>query len=57
MTHGIEGNLGDMSMMDLFRMEAENQCNQLAEDLLALEKDPTASVAPGPGGRNRIPGP
>jgi len=43
MTHGIEGNLGDMSMMDLFRMEAENQCNQLSEDLLALEQNPTAS--------------
>ena len=43
MTPGIDGNLGDMSMMDLFRMEAENQCNQLSEDLLALEKDPTAS--------------
>ena len=37
------GNLSDMSMMDLFRMEAENQCNQLSEDLLALEQDPTAS--------------
>jgi len=43
MTNGIAGNLGDMSMMDLFRMEAENQCNQLSEDLLALEQDPTAS--------------
>ena len=43
MTHGNGGDLGDMSMMDLFRMEAENQCNQLSEDLLALEQDPTAS--------------
>jgi two-component system sensor histidine kinase and response regulator WspE len=36
-------NLGDMSMMDLFRMEAENQCNQLSKNLLALEQNPTAS--------------
>ena len=43
MTDKNGGNLGDMSMMDLFRMEAENQCNQLSEDLLALEQDPTAS--------------
>ena len=43
MTDENGGNLGDMSMMDLFRMEAENQCNQLSEDLLALEQDPTAS--------------
>ena len=27
------GDLSDMSMMDLFRMEAENQCEQLSEDL------------------------
>jgi two-component system sensor histidine kinase and response regulator WspE len=37
------GNLGDLSMMDLFRLEAENHCNQLSEDLLALEQNPTAS--------------
>jgi two-component system sensor histidine kinase and response regulator WspE len=43
MTDKNGGNLGDMSLMDLFRMEAENQCNQLSEDLLALEKDPTAA--------------
>jgi len=43
MTDENGGNLGDMSMMDLFRIEAENQCNQLSEDLLALEQDPTAS--------------
>lgn len=43
MTHGNGGDFGDMSMMDLFRMEAENQCNQLSEDLLALEQDPTAA--------------
>jgi two-component system sensor histidine kinase and response regulator WspE len=43
MTNGNGGDLGDMSMMDLFRMEAENQCNQLSEDLLALEQDPTAA--------------
>jgi len=43
MTDQNGGNLSEMSMMDLFRMEAENQCNQLSEDLLALEQDPTAS--------------
>jgi len=43
MTLGNTGDPGDMSMMDMFRMEAENQCNQLSEDLLALEKDPTAT--------------
>ena len=43
MTDENGGNLGDMSMMDLFRMEAENQCNQLSGNLLALEQDPTAS--------------
>ena len=43
MIGGNGGSLDDMSMMDLFRMEAENQCNQLSEDLLALEQDPTAS--------------
>ena len=43
MTNGSEENFNDMSMMDLFRLEAENQCNQLSEDLLALEQDPTAS--------------
>ena len=34
---------GDMSMLDLFRMEAENQCNQISEDLIALEQDPSAA--------------
>ncbi|UCD66547.1 MAG: hybrid sensor histidine kinase/response regulator [Deltaproteobacteria bacterium] len=43
MTNGNGGDLGDMSMMDLFRMEAENQCNQLSEDLIALEQDPNAA--------------
>ena len=43
MTNGNGFDLGDMSMMDLFRMEAENQCNQLSEDLIALEQDPSAS--------------
>lgn len=43
MTSSNGRNIDDMSMMDLFRMEAENQCNQLSEDLLALEKNPTAS--------------
>ena len=44
MTYGNGGDFGDMSMMDLFRLEAENQCNQLSEDLLALEQNPTDSV-------------
>ena len=44
MTIDDSGDLGSMSMMDLFRLEAENQCNQLSEDLLALEQDPTSSV-------------
>ncbi|MBW2485056.1 MAG: Hpt domain-containing protein, partial [Deltaproteobacteria bacterium] len=43
MTSSNGRNISDMSMMDMFRMEAENHCNQLSEDLLALEKDPTAS--------------
>ena len=44
MTYGNDGgNFNDMSMMDLFRLEAENQCNQLSEDLLAFEQDPTDS--------------
>ncbi|MBW2506445.1 MAG: hybrid sensor histidine kinase/response regulator [Deltaproteobacteria bacterium] len=43
MTIDDGGYLGNMSMMDLFRLEAENQCLQLAEDLLALEQNPTAS--------------
>jgi two-component system, chemotaxis family, sensor histidine kinase and response regulator WspE len=43
MTSDHGGNLGNLSMMDLFRLEAENQCNQLSEDLLALELNPTAS--------------
>jgi two-component system sensor histidine kinase and response regulator WspE len=43
MSNGNGFDLGDMSMMDLFRMEAENQCNQISEDLVALEQDPTAA--------------
>jgi len=43
MTPRNGSDLGDMSMLDLFRMEAENQCNQLLEDLLALEQNPTAA--------------
>ena len=42
MTYGNDHDLGDMSMMDLFRMEAENQCNRISEDLLTLEQDPEA---------------
>ena len=45
MTHGNEGNFDNMSMMDLFRLEAENQCNQLSEDLLALEQLIRAQIA------------
>ncbi len=43
MTDSKDSDLRDMSMMELFQMEAENQCAQLAEDLLALEQDPTAA--------------
>ncbi len=43
MTYGNESDPGSMSMMDLFRLEAENQCSQLTEDLLALEQNPAAS--------------
>jgi two-component system sensor histidine kinase and response regulator WspE len=43
MTNGNGFDLGDMSMMDLFRMEAENQCNQLSEDLISLEQAPGAT--------------
>ena len=32
--------LKDMSMMELFRMEAENHCATLSDDLLNLEQDP-----------------
>jgi two-component system sensor histidine kinase and response regulator WspE len=42
MTNG-NGDFSDMSMMDLFRMEAENQCNQISEDLISLEQDPAGS--------------
>jgi two-component system sensor histidine kinase and response regulator WspE len=44
MTYGNGRDLSDMSMMGLFRMEAENQCIKLSEDLLALELTPTASA-------------
>ena len=43
MTYDNDAGRGDMSMMELFRQEVENQCNQLSVDLLALEQDPTAS--------------
>ncbi|MBW2521130.1 MAG: hybrid sensor histidine kinase/response regulator [Deltaproteobacteria bacterium] len=42
MTYGNGYDLGDMSMMDLFRMEAENQCSLISENLLALEQNPEA---------------
>ncbi|MBW2521974.1 MAG: hybrid sensor histidine kinase/response regulator [Deltaproteobacteria bacterium] len=42
MTNGSNYDLSDMSMMDLFRMEAENQCSLIGENLLALEQDPEA---------------
>ena len=43
MTYGNESDPGSMSMMELFRLEAENQCSQLTDDLLALEQNPAAS--------------
>jgi len=33
-------NLGSMSMMDLFRQEAENHCAVMSDNLLALERNP-----------------
>ncbi len=36
------GSLSDMSMMDLFRMEAENHCATLTQNLLDLEQDPAS---------------
>ena len=38
MTQGNGKDLSNMSMMDLFRMEAENHCAVLSEDILALEQ-------------------
>ena len=43
MTQGSGEDLSSMSMLDLFRMEAENHCATLTEDLLSLEQDPTAA--------------
>ncbi|OGQ95050.1 MAG: hybrid sensor histidine kinase/response regulator [Deltaproteobacteria bacterium RIFOXYD12_FULL_57_12] len=43
MTSGNGADLSDMSMLDLFRMEAENHCATLTDDLLALEQEPTAA--------------
>ncbi|UCE94904.1 MAG: Hpt domain-containing protein, partial [Flavobacteriaceae bacterium] len=43
MTNGNGIDLSDMSMMELFRMEVENQCNQISEDLISLEQNPGAS--------------
>ena len=43
MSQGDGQDLGDLSMMDLFRMEVESQSAILNEGLLALEKDPTAA--------------
>lgn len=40
MTPGNSNDLSEMSMMDLFRMEAENHCATLTDDLLALEQKP-----------------
>ena len=37
---GSGKDLTSMSMMDLFRQEAENHCTILSEHLLALEKNP-----------------
>lgn len=43
MTDGFDGDLGDKSLLDLFRMEADNQCNKLSEDLIALDQEPGAA--------------
>ncbi len=44
MTIGNGNDFDSMSMLDLFRLEVENQCSQLAADLLALEQEPTAAA-------------
>ncbi|GAB4343273.1 MAG: hybrid sensor histidine kinase/response regulator [Desulfobulbaceae bacterium] len=42
---GGNGDMASMSMMDLFRQEAENHCGVLSEKLLLLEKDPADQEA------------
>ena len=37
------GDFSEMSMLDLFRMEAESQAQALTTGLLALERDPVAA--------------
>ncbi len=39
---GPGDDLSGFSMLDLFRMEAESQCNNLTSGLLALEQDPSS---------------
>ncbi|HEY1108519.1 MAG TPA: Hpt domain-containing protein, partial [Opitutaceae bacterium] len=36
----MSGDLGDFSMLELFRVEAENQAQVLTEGLLVLERAP-----------------
>ena len=36
--------LGNLSMMEIFRVEAENQTSTLTSGLLALERDPVSAV-------------
>jgi two-component system sensor histidine kinase and response regulator WspE len=38
----LPADLSDMTMMDLFRMEAENHCQNLSNGLIAIEKDPSS---------------
>ncbi len=44
MNSGNGNDLSEMSMLDLFRMEAETQCNALNNDLVALEQQPGSAV-------------
>ena len=44
MSSGNGNDLSEMSMLDLFRMEAETQCNALNDDLVALEQQPGSAV-------------
>ncbi|MBW2471410.1 MAG: hybrid sensor histidine kinase/response regulator, partial [Deltaproteobacteria bacterium] len=41
-TTDLPVDLSDLSMLDLFRLEAENYCRQLSEGLITLEIDPTS---------------
>ncbi|MCF6289398.1 MAG: hybrid sensor histidine kinase/response regulator [Desulfobacterales bacterium] len=44
MSSGNDTDLSEMSMLDLFRMEAETQCNALNNDLVALEQQPGSAM-------------